>query len=76
MRQHLSMLATTAMCALSAVLFLIVIGATRVDAQAVRATNVFSQTPNGGGTINPTAGRITTLAGAARQIQFAAKVIF
>jgi carboxypeptidase family protein/TonB-dependent receptor-like protein len=40
------------------------------------SVNVFSQTPNGGGTINPTAGRITTLAGTARQIQFAAKVIF
>ena len=38
--------------------------------------NVFSQTPNGGGAINPTVGRITTLAGSARQIQFAAKLIF
>jgi hypothetical protein len=38
--------------------------------------NVFSQTPNGGGTINPPVGRITTLAGTARQIQFAAKLIF
>jgi carboxypeptidase family protein/TonB-dependent receptor-like protein len=40
------------------------------------SVNVFSQTANGGGTINPTAGRITTLAGTARQIQFAVKVIF
>jgi hypothetical protein len=40
------------------------------------SANVFSQTPNGGGTVNPTAGRITTLAGTARQIQFAAKLIF
>jgi len=40
------------------------------------SANVFSQTPNGGGTFNPTAGRITTLAGTARQIQFAAKVMF
>ena len=40
------------------------------------SANVFRQTPNGGGTFNPTAGRITTLAGTARQIQFAAKVMF
>jgi hypothetical protein len=40
------------------------------------SANVFSQTANGGGAINPTAGRVTTLAGSARQIQFAAKVIF
>src|SRR6266550_268574 len=38
MRQNLTMHATTSMCAFSAVLFLIVIGAARVDAQAVRAT--------------------------------------
>lgn len=40
------------------------------------SANVFIQTPNGGGAANPTAGRITTLAGTARQIQFAAKLIF
>jgi len=38
--------------------------------------NVFVQTPNGGGAYSPTAGRITTLAGTSRQIQFAAKLIF
>jgi hypothetical protein len=38
--------------------------------------NVFVQTPNGGGAYSPTLGRITTLVSTARQIQFAAKVIF
>jgi hypothetical protein len=40
------------------------------------SANVFVQAPNGGGTYSPTAGRITTLAGTARQIQFAVKVVF
>ena len=39
------------------------------------SANVFSQT-NGGGTVSPTAGRITTLAGTSRQIEFAATGIF
>ena len=38
--------------------------------------NIFVQTPNGGGAYSPTAGRITTLAGTSRQIQFAVKLIF
>jgi hypothetical protein len=38
-------------------------------------TNVFSQTPNGGGTYSATAGRITT-ALPARQIQLAVKAVF
>jgi hypothetical protein len=38
--------------------------------------NVFVQTFGGGGTINPTAGRITTLANPMRQVQFAMKLIF
>jgi hypothetical protein len=38
--------------------------------------NVFIQTANGGGANNPTAGRITTLAGTSRQIQFALKLLF
>ncbi|HYR87922.1 MAG TPA: hypothetical protein VE422_27830 [Terriglobia bacterium] len=37
---------------------------------------VFVQAPNGGGTYNPVAGRITTLANPMRQIQFALKLIF
>jgi hypothetical protein len=37
---------------------------------------VFVQAPNGGGTYNPIAGRITTLANPMRQIQFALKLIF
>jgi hypothetical protein len=38
---------------------------------------VFVQTPGtGGGTYNPIAGRITTLASPMRQIQFALKLIF
>jgi hypothetical protein len=37
---------------------------------------VFVQTANGGGTISPTAGQITTLASTMRQIQFALKFIF
>ena len=36
----------------------------------------FVQGPNGGGTYNPIAGRITTLASPMRQIQFALKLIF
>jgi hypothetical protein len=38
--------------------------------------SVFVQTANGGGTISPTAGQITTLASTMRQIQFALKFIF
>src|SRR5439155_25141485 len=38
--------------------------------------NIFVHTPNGGGAYSPTAGRITTLAGTSRQIQFAVKLIF
>jgi hypothetical protein len=38
--------------------------------------NVFVQAPNGGGTYSPTAGRITTLASTARQIQLAVKFLF
>ena len=38
--------------------------------------NVFIQTASGGGAYNPTAGRITTLAGTSRQIQFALKLLF
>ena len=38
--------------------------------------NVFIQTANGGGAYNPTAGRITTLAGTSRQMQFALKLLF
>ncbi len=40
------------------------------------SANVFVQAPNGGGTYSPTAGRITTLASTARQIQLAAKFLF
>ena len=40
------------------------------------AAQVFVQGPNGGGTSNPIAGRITTLASPMRQIQFALKLIF
>ena len=38
--------------------------------------NVFVQAPNGGATYSPTAGRITTLASTARQMQFAIKLVF
>jgi hypothetical protein len=38
--------------------------------------NVFAQTVNGGGSYSPTAGRITTTASTARQIQFGMKVLF
>jgi hypothetical protein len=40
------------------------------------SANVFVQAPNGGGTYSPTAGRITTLASTARQIQVAVKFLF
>jgi hypothetical protein len=40
------------------------------------SANVFVQAPNGGATYSPTAGRITTLASTARQMQFAIKVVF
>jgi len=39
------------------------------------STNVFAQTINGGGSVSPTAGRITT-ANTSRQIQFALKLLF
>ena len=38
--------------------------------------NVFAQTVNGGGSLSPTAGRITTTASTSRQIQFALKLLF
>ena len=38
--------------------------------------NIFVQTPNGGGSYSPAAGRITTLASTARQLQFAIKFVF
>jgi len=40
------------------------------------SANVFAQTVNGGGSISPTAGRITTTASTSRQIQFALKLLF
>ncbi len=42
------------------------------------SAGIFVQTPGGGGTLNPVAGRITTLAGGStmRQIQFALKFVF
>ena len=40
------------------------------------SANVFAQTVNGGGTYSPTAGRITTTASTARQIQFGMKILF
>jgi hypothetical protein len=40
------------------------------------SANVFVQAANGGATYSPTAGRITTLASTARQMQFAIKVVF
>jgi hypothetical protein len=39
-------------------------------------TAAFLQAPGGGGTLNPVAGKITTLATTMREIQFALKVIF
>ncbi|PYR42035.1 MAG: hypothetical protein DMF95_29400 [Acidobacteria bacterium] len=40
------------------------------------SANVFAQTVNGGGSLSPTAGRITTTASTSRQIQFALKLLF
>lgn len=40
------------------------------------SANVFAQSVNGGGTYSPTAGRITTTASTARQIQFGMKILF
>ena len=40
------------------------------------AAGVFVQGANGGGSLNPTAGRITTTSNAARQIQFGLKIMF
>jgi hypothetical protein len=38
--------------------------------------NVFIQAVNGGGTVNPTFGRVTNTTTAPRQIQFALKLLF
>jgi hypothetical protein len=40
------------------------------------SANVFAQTVNGGGSLSPTAGRITTTASTSRQVQFALKLLF
>src|SRR5262249_45698572 len=40
------------------------------------SANVFAQSVNGSGTYSPTAGRITTTASTARQIQFGMKILF
>ena len=43
---------------------------------ALPNANVFVQAPNGGGTVNPTFGKITLTSTSSRQIQFALKLLF
>jgi hypothetical protein len=43
---------------------------------ALPIASAFVQTPNGGGTPNPTFGKITATTTSSRQIQFALKILF